>query len=300
MYEQKINRATPGCILILLDRSDSMRVIAANGVSLAAGAAQAVNRLLFNIAKRSQKERGSLPRHYFDIGVFGYGAASNGRGEAVESAFQGALRGQPLVALPDLASNPMRIDEVRTSVDLPPSRMPIWVDPTHGSATPMCEALHDGRVLRSGVDQDPSHIVPTGDPQHLGRRGHRQPVRRSRTRGLGHARPARWDPRPQHAVLQHLPLGAIGVHEVLPVARRGTAAPGRVAVPDLERAAALRRHGCAEQGVPDQVGAGSRVQHGASTTSPSSSISARLSRRERTTGGDRRDVGAVDAEVGQP
>ena len=141
MYEQKINRATPGCILILLDRSDSMRVIAANGVSLAAGAAQAVNRLLFNIAKRSQKERGSLPRHYFDIGVFGYGAASNGRGEAVESAFQGALRGQPLVALPDLASNPMRIDEVRTSVDLPPSRMPIWVDPAHGSATPMCEAL---------------------------------------------------------------------------------------------------------------------------------------------------------------
>ncbi len=56
-------------------------------------------------------------------------------------AFQGALAGRPLVALPDLATNPMRIDEVRTNVDLPPTRLPIWVDPSHGFGTPMCQAL---------------------------------------------------------------------------------------------------------------------------------------------------------------
>jgi hypothetical protein len=141
VYEQKINRATPGCLIILLDRSDSMRERAPNGASLAAGAAEAVNRLLFNLAKRSQKERGAAPRYYFDIGVLGYGRASDGRGEAVEVAFQGALAGRPLVALPDLASNPIRIDQVRTNVDLPPTRLPIWVDPAHGFGTPMCQAL---------------------------------------------------------------------------------------------------------------------------------------------------------------
>ena len=141
MYEQKINRATPGCLIVLIDRSDSMRERSTNGASLAAGAAEAVNRLLFNLAKRSQKERGAPPRYYFDIGVLGYGQSSNRRSEAVEVAFQGALAGRPLVALPDLATNPMRIDEVRTNVDLPPTRLPIWVDPVHGFGTPMCQAL---------------------------------------------------------------------------------------------------------------------------------------------------------------
>ena len=141
MYEQKINRATPGCVIILLDRSESMRERSTNGASLAAGAAEAVNRLLFNLAKRSQKERGAAPRYYFDVGVLGYGRAETGRREAVEVAFQGALAGRPLVALPDLAANPMRIDAVQTNVDLPPTRMPIWVDPVHGFGTPMCQAM---------------------------------------------------------------------------------------------------------------------------------------------------------------
>jgi hypothetical protein len=141
VYEQKINRATPGCLLILLDRSDSMKETTPAGASLAAGAAEAVNRLLFNLAKRSQKERGAPPRYYFDIGVFGYGRTSDGRGEGVEVAFQGALAGRPLVALPDLATNPIRVDQVRTNVDLPPTRLPIWVDPVHGYGTPMCQAL---------------------------------------------------------------------------------------------------------------------------------------------------------------
>jgi hypothetical protein len=141
MYQQKINRATPGCLVVLLDRSDSMRERSATGETLASGAAEAVNRLLFNLAKRSQKERGAPPRHYFDVGVFGYGRASSGEGEAVEVAFQGALAGRPLVALPDLATNPMRVDQVRSNADLPPTRMPIWVDPMHGFGTPMCQAI---------------------------------------------------------------------------------------------------------------------------------------------------------------
>ena len=130
--EQKINRATPGCLVILLDRSDSMKETTPAGASLAEGAADAVNRLLFDLAKRSQKERGAPPGHYFDIGVFGYGRVRR-PGEAVEVAFQGALAGRPLVALPDLATNPIRVDRGATNDDLP-TRLPIWVDPVHGTA----------------------------------------------------------------------------------------------------------------------------------------------------------------------
>lgn len=142
MYEQPISRKNRGCIVFLLDRSDSMKQKwGASEWTLAEGATSAVNDILFELCLRSQVEPGKA-RHYFDIGIFGYGIKPNSSDEGVAPAFDGVLAGQTLVALPELRNNPIAFREV-PSEDLggPPSKLPIWVRPLHGRQTPMCQAI---------------------------------------------------------------------------------------------------------------------------------------------------------------
>lgn len=143
MYSQSVSRAEPGCVVLLLDRSDSMKLPwASTGASLAVGAALAVNNILLDMCIKATYEVNAPVRHYFDVGVFSYGARIHGQGEGVESAFGGALAGRGLVPLPELADNPMAIRE-EPSIDVMPiaAKMPVWVDPVHGYRTPMCEAI---------------------------------------------------------------------------------------------------------------------------------------------------------------
>jgi hypothetical protein len=142
MYERDISRRDPGCVVFLLDRSDSMKQAWGNSrETMAEGAARALNETLLELLFTSQGEPGKA-RHYFDVGVFGYGLRPVGGGEGVEPAFGGKLAGQPLVALPDLRDNPIAVREM-PSVDVgaPPSRVPVWVEAVHGHRTPMCQAV---------------------------------------------------------------------------------------------------------------------------------------------------------------
>ena len=142
MYERDISRRDPGCVVFLLDRSDSMKSTWVNSQeTLAQGAARVLNEILLELLFTSQGEPGKA-RHYFDIGIFGYGLRPVAGGEGVEPAFGGKLAGQPLVALPDLRDNPIAVRET-PSVDVgaPPSRVPVWVEPVHGYRTPMCQAV---------------------------------------------------------------------------------------------------------------------------------------------------------------
>lgn len=142
-YRRSVTRTEPGCVVILLDRSDSMKVPWANtGATLAAGAALAVNNILLDMCIKATSEVNAPVRHYFDVGVFSYGACLNTPGEGVESAFGGALAGRGLVPLPELASNPVAVRE-EPSIDLMSvtAKMPVWVEPVHGYRTPMCGAI---------------------------------------------------------------------------------------------------------------------------------------------------------------
>ena len=128
MYERDISRRDPGCVVFLLDRSDSMKQTWGNSrETMAEGAARALNETLLELLFTSQGEPGKA-RHYFDVGIFGYGLRPVAGGEGVEPAFGGKLAGQPLVALPDLRDNPIAVRET-PSVDAgaPPSRVPVWV-----------------------------------------------------------------------------------------------------------------------------------------------------------------------------
>lgn len=162
MYEKDISQADPGCLVFLLDRSDSMRQRWGNGdETLAEGAARALNEILLEVCFRSQKEPGRA-RHYFDIGIFGYGVRPIAGGEGVESAFGGALAGRPMVALPELRDTPIAVREVRSPVPgAPPSRAPVWVEPVYGYRTPMCEAMAvAGKHVFDWVSAHPDSFPP--------------------------------------------------------------------------------------------------------------------------------------------
>jgi hypothetical protein len=163
VYEANISRKSPGCIMFLLDRSGSMTEPfgAANGMTLADGATRAINKVLFDLCLRAQKEPGAPPRAYFDIGVFGYGQSATSNIEAVEPALQGNLAGQPIVSITDLAMNPLAIRDVQQNLDLPPSKMPVWFDPVAGHATPMCQAIATaGAHVATWVQAHPDSYPP--------------------------------------------------------------------------------------------------------------------------------------------
>jgi hypothetical protein len=141
MYEQRISRSHPSCVILLLDRSDSMNRPWEGNQTLAEGAAQALNDLLRELCIEGRKERG-IVYHYFDIGIFGYGLRPLEGDEGVASAFSGNLTGYALAPLPELNDNPIAVREV-SSIDLSGSTVlaPIWVEPVYGFRTPMCEAM---------------------------------------------------------------------------------------------------------------------------------------------------------------
>src|SRR5260370_33389761 len=107
MYERDISRRDPGCVVFLLDRSDSMKSTWVNSQeTLAQGAARVLNEILLELLFTSQGEPGKA-RHYFDVGIFGYGVRPVAGGGGVEPPFGGQLAGRPPVALPDPRGNPL-------------------------------------------------------------------------------------------------------------------------------------------------------------------------------------------------
>jgi len=163
MYRQPVSRPDPGCIVILLDRSDSMKAPwAGTGASLAEGAALVLNNILLDLCITATKEVNAPVRHYFDVGVFGYGARVTTPDEGVESAFGGPLAGRGLVPLPELANNPLAVRE-EPSVDQMSvsAKIPIWVEPVRGYRTPMCEAIAvAGGHVFDWADAHPNSFPP--------------------------------------------------------------------------------------------------------------------------------------------
>ena len=143
MYQQTFSRSAPGCIVFLLDRSDSMKQPwAGSGMTLAQGAARAINKILLELCVKSTKEQGAPLRLYFYVGVAGYGLRRSDGGEGVESAWGGRMTGRGIVPLPELAINPIAVRE-EPSVDAMQTRskLPVWIEPAYGYRTPMCQAI---------------------------------------------------------------------------------------------------------------------------------------------------------------
>jgi hypothetical protein len=164
VYQQTISRGTPGCIMLLVARSDSMRSRwAGSGLSLAQAAAAAVNRILLELCVMSSKEQGGALRGYFHVGIYGYGLCPGSGREGVESALPGPVAGRGLVTLPELAAHPIAVREEQLPAAAPgrPARVPVWIDPYAGFGAPMCEAIATvGAHLHDWATAFPSSFPP--------------------------------------------------------------------------------------------------------------------------------------------
>ncbi|MBY0526972.1 MAG: VWA domain-containing protein [Gemmataceae bacterium] len=160
-YAAEISRANPTCFLFLVDQSGSMAKPFGGqaGKSKAQGVADAINRLLQNLAIKCAKSEGI--RDYFHVGVIGYG-------KQVAPAFGGTLASRRLVPIRELADHPLRVEErIRTLDDgaggLLQQRLkfPVWLEPTAAGKTPMCQALNLAReILQEFIGAFPGCYPP--------------------------------------------------------------------------------------------------------------------------------------------
>jgi hypothetical protein len=140
-YAAEISRTNPSCFLFLVDQSGSMikPFGGQSGKIKAQGVADAINRLLQNLALKCAKSEGI--RDYFHVGVIGYG-------EGVKPAFGGALGGRCLVPISEVANNPLRVENRTRKVDDGAGglidqkfKFPVWFEPIGQGKTPMCQAM---------------------------------------------------------------------------------------------------------------------------------------------------------------
>ncbi len=160
-YVAEISRTNPTCLLFLIDQSSSMAgpFGGSPGKTKADGVADAVNRLLQNLALKCAKSDGI--RDYFHVGVIGYG-------QGVHSALGGALAGRHLVPVSEFANNPLRVEQRKRKIDdgaggvLEQSfKFPVWFEPVADGQTPMFQALTlAGQVLQQFINHSPECYPP--------------------------------------------------------------------------------------------------------------------------------------------
>ncbi len=115
--------------------------------------------LLQNLVIKCAKTEGV--RDYYSIGVIGYGAQ-------VGPAWLGALAGQELLPISQVAANPARIEERSKKVDDGAGglveqkvKFPIWVEPVANQGTPMVQAMTMAEgMLQSFVAAHPNCFPP--------------------------------------------------------------------------------------------------------------------------------------------
>jgi hypothetical protein len=109
-HSKPVSSANPGCIIFLVDHSNSMLdPIAGSSKSKIDAVATAVNRFFMELISHCETG-GDKPKNRFDIGGFSYTTDNQGH-PIVESIFQQPLAGQDLVNVVQLYDNPLRTEK---------------------------------------------------------------------------------------------------------------------------------------------------------------------------------------------
>jgi curved DNA-binding protein CbpA len=144
-YKAEISRTNPALFVFLLDQSGSMAAQfggQSSGMSKAQGVADAINRMLSNLAIRCSD--GETVRDYFHICVLGFGAEAG----KVAPALSGALKDKEVVTISEIDRSPAKIEDrvikqpdgAGGVIDMP-VKFPIWFEPVAVGDTPMAKAF---------------------------------------------------------------------------------------------------------------------------------------------------------------
>ncbi|MBR6802993.1 MAG: VWA domain-containing protein [Kiritimatiellae bacterium] len=161
MYSVIPNRSNPTAILFVVDQSGSMQdKMSKTGNTKAEQVATVINKMFAELITKARKQDGV--RHYYDVGVIGYG------GKGVYNALKGPLANQILNSIQDISANPVRIEERMNSIvtatgDLfeIPESFPIWFDPVASGGTPMNAAMTlAAETIAPWCDEHPNSFPP--------------------------------------------------------------------------------------------------------------------------------------------
>ena len=165
-YAADISRNNPGCFLFLIDQSASMEgpLGGQPGLRKMDGAADAVNRILDAISQRCSQ--GMDVRDYFDIGLITYTTDAVGQTN-LGSPLPGTTPEQPFLPVSEVV-DAAEVEErqVRESdgdggITEVTKKLPVWLRPTAGYATPMCDALSAAlNALSAWTAQYPDSYPP--------------------------------------------------------------------------------------------------------------------------------------------
>jgi len=161
-YSAEISRVNPACFVFLIDQSGSMDDALPGedgGGRKAEFVADAINKLLSNLAVRSAKEEGV--RDYFHVGVVGYG-------NSVGPAWTGSLGGRDIVPISEVASQPARVEERSKKVPdgagglvEQSAKFPVWFEPVANGGTPMSQALTQAQTtINTWLNEHPESFPP--------------------------------------------------------------------------------------------------------------------------------------------
>jgi hypothetical protein len=160
-YSAEISRTHPSCFLFLIDQSGSMSDIYPGiNRSKSAAVADAINRMLQQLVIKCAKSEGV--RDYYHVGVIGYG------NDGAKPAFLGAIAGQPLVPISQVAKTPARIEQRTKKVSDGAGglvdttmKLPIWFDAVNEGGTPMKEAFTmANEIIGDWLEQHPDCFPP--------------------------------------------------------------------------------------------------------------------------------------------
>jgi len=176
-YTAEISRAHPTALLFVVDQSGSMSDMMSSGKSKAQHVADVLNRTLANLITRCTRAEGV--RHFFDIGVIGYGASVGNR-------FEGPLSNGLLQPVTAIEAAPLRVEDRQKKQDDGAGglvevsiKFPVWFEARADGGTPMCEAItRAAEELVRWCDAHPDSYPPTvlhitdgastdGDPEEL-------------------------------------------------------------------------------------------------------------------------------------
>ena len=146
-----IGTSNPGCIVILVDQSWSMSEPFSDGGTKAERATQAVNSVIENIVLACRS--GDTIRERCHISVIGYGEQVNcvvdGMISEIVSAIIDIKKVKKLI--PDGAGGVIEIE----------SEVPIWLEPTANSQTPMHKAFeHAAEIIEHWISDRPDAFPP--------------------------------------------------------------------------------------------------------------------------------------------